>query len=170
MQPLRQVKRPVVRQHQPRHVRSDEAELFVAVVELVALAGDEVLEAARIVLDALKLDAEYIPGDIGWEFWCKEGDALPKRTIDLLHTVDAAMFGAITSKPAKAAEAELAPSLRGKTRGALESDSDPTRPPKIEEDSTQILPDHMQQHRAGAVDLTRTPCSRSAHRHPSPAF
>jgi isocitrate/isopropylmalate dehydrogenase len=75
--------------------------------------GVDVLEAARIVLDKLQLDAEYIHGDIGWEFWRKEGDALPARTIDLLKSVDAAMFGAITSKPVKAAEAELIPELKG---------------------------------------------------------
>ncbi len=76
--------------------------------------GIEVLEAARIVLDKLNLNAEYIHGDIGWEFWCTEGDALPQRTIDLLNSVDAAMFGAITSKPVKAAEEELVPELKGK--------------------------------------------------------
>ncbi|MFB3853100.1 MAG: isocitrate/isopropylmalate dehydrogenase family protein [Vicinamibacterales bacterium] len=75
--------------------------------------GIEVLEAARVVLDRLGFDAEYIHGDIGWEFWRTEGDALPERTIDLLKNVDAAMFGAITSKPAKAAELELAEGLRG---------------------------------------------------------
>lgn len=75
--------------------------------------GDEVLQAARIVLDAVGFDAEYLPGDIGWEFWRREGDALPQRTIDLLRSVDAALFGAITSKPVKAAEAELVPELRG---------------------------------------------------------
>jgi len=75
--------------------------------------GIEVLEAAKIVLDKLNLDAEYIHGDIGWEFWCKEGDAFPQRTIDLLNNVDAAMFGAITSKPVKTAEAELVPELKG---------------------------------------------------------
>jgi len=76
--------------------------------------GIEVLEAARIVLDKLELNAEYIHGDIGWEFWCKEGDAFPARTIELLKNVDTAMFGAITSKPVKAAEAELALELKGK--------------------------------------------------------
>ncbi len=75
--------------------------------------GVEVMEATRVVLDALDLDAEYVHGDIGWDFWCREGDALPPRTIDLLGRVNAAMFGAITSKPVKAAEAELAPRLRG---------------------------------------------------------
>lgn len=76
--------------------------------------GIEVLQAARIVLDELEVDAEYIHGDIGWEFWQKEGDPFPERTIQLLGQVNAALFGAITSKPVKAAEAELVPELRGK--------------------------------------------------------
>jgi len=75
--------------------------------------GVDVLDATKIVLDKLILNAEYIHGDIGWEFWCREGDALPERTIELLENVDAAMFGAITSKPVKAAELELVPELQG---------------------------------------------------------
>ncbi len=75
--------------------------------------GGEVLQAARIVLDRLGLDAEYFPGDIGWEFWRREGDPLPRRTLELLKQVDAALFGAITSKPVREAEGELAPRLRG---------------------------------------------------------
>ncbi len=75
--------------------------------------GVEVMAAARLVLDRLGLDAEYVHGDIGWEHWKSEGDAFPARTIELLKHVDAALFGAVTSKPAKAAEAELAPRLRG---------------------------------------------------------
>jgi 3-isopropylmalate dehydrogenase len=76
--------------------------------------GIEVLEAARIVLDTIQLNAEYIHGDIGWDFWCSEGDAFPQRTITLLKSVDAAMFGAITSKPMKAAQAELNPKFQDK--------------------------------------------------------
>lgn len=76
--------------------------------------GKDVLNAAKIVLDELKLDAEYIPSDIGWEFWCKEGNALPQRTIELLKNTDCCLFGAITSKPKEEAEAELDPSLKGK--------------------------------------------------------
>jgi len=74
--------------------------------------GVDVLAAARVVLDRLSLNAEYLPGDIGWEFWCSEADALPQRTINLLNNVDAALFGAITSKPAGAAKAELTFELR----------------------------------------------------------
>ncbi len=76
--------------------------------------GVDVMDAARIVLDELALDAEYIPGQVGWRFWCTEGDALPPRTIELFKRTDCCLFGAITSKPAKEAEAELAPELQGR--------------------------------------------------------
>src|SRR5581483_10236063 len=77
--------------------------------------GPEVSAAARLVLDSAGLPAEYLLGDIGWEFWCREGDPLPQRTLDLLGSTDCAFFGAITSKPAADAARELAPELR--TRG-----------------------------------------------------
>ena len=76
--------------------------------------GTECCDAARKVLDAVGFEAEYIHGDIGWEFWCNEGDALPARTIDLLRSTDCAFFGAITSKPSSVASKELLPSLQGK--------------------------------------------------------
>jgi len=76
--------------------------------------GGEVLNAAKRVLDKVSLDAEYIHGEIGWEFWKSEGNPLPQRTVDLLKSTDACLFGAITSKPKEEAAAELAPSLRGK--------------------------------------------------------
>ena len=46
--------------------------------------GNDVLDAAKIVLDKIKLDAEYVPAEIGWENWCKEGNPLPDRTIEIL--------------------------------------------------------------------------------------
>ena len=76
--------------------------------------GKDVLDATRIVLDRIALDAQYIHGDVGWEFWCKEGEPLPKRTVELMRSTDCAMFGAITSKPKSIADTELAPSLRNK--------------------------------------------------------
>jgi isocitrate/isopropylmalate dehydrogenase len=75
--------------------------------------GSEVMAAAAVCLDALEFPAQYIHADIGWEYWCAEGDALPRRTIEILKHSDAALFGAITSKPVKAAESELTPALRG---------------------------------------------------------
>jgi isocitrate/isopropylmalate dehydrogenase len=76
--------------------------------------GNDVMEAAKIVLDRLALDAQYIPADIGWEFWCKEGEPLPQRTLDLMKETDCALFGAITSKPKAVSDKELIPELQGK--------------------------------------------------------
>ncbi len=76
--------------------------------------GNDVMEAAQLVLDKINLDAEYENGDIGWEFWCQEGDPLPERTIELLKRSDASLFGAITSKPKDEANDELIPELRDK--------------------------------------------------------
>lgn len=76
--------------------------------------GQDVMDAAKIVLDKIALDAEYVHADIGWEFWKTEADPLPKRTIDILNNTDCALFGAITSKPKEEAEKELIPELRGK--------------------------------------------------------
>ncbi len=76
--------------------------------------GNDVMEAARIVLDAMKFDAEYVHCDIGWEFWCKEGNALPDRTIKALEGTTCGLFGAITSKPQDDAKLELAPELKDK--------------------------------------------------------
>lgn len=76
--------------------------------------GADVTEAAMIVLEKIKLDAEYLYGDVGWEFWCKDGEPLPERTVDLLRSTDCCLFGAITSKPKQEAAAELCPELKGK--------------------------------------------------------
>jgi 3-isopropylmalate dehydrogenase len=85
---------------------------------VVAMPGDGigklVLPAARRVLDAVGFDARYVHGDIGWEFWCNEGNALPERTIDLLAEHELGLFGAVTSKPKAQADAALAPALRGR--------------------------------------------------------
>lgn len=85
---------------------------------IVALPGDGigkvVLPEAIRLLDAAGFKADYVWGDIGWDFWCKEGNALPQRTIDLIEKHKIALFGAITSKPKDAAEKELDPSLNGK--------------------------------------------------------
>jgi isocitrate/isopropylmalate dehydrogenase len=74
--------------------------------------GVDVMEAARMVLDRLGLDAEYVPADIGWEFWCQEGNPLPERTLRVLEESTCGLFGAITSKPKDEAALELNPELR----------------------------------------------------------
>ncbi len=85
---------------------------------IVTLPGDGigkvVLEETIRVLDAAGFEADYVHGDIGWEFWCSEGNPLPDRTIELLQKHKIALFGAITSKPKDKAAAELSPELQGK--------------------------------------------------------
>jgi len=85
---------------------------------IVSLPGDgigkTVLPEAVRVLDAAGFEADYVHGDIGWEFWCKEGNALPQRTIELLEKYKIGLFGAITSKPKDAAAKELDPALKDK--------------------------------------------------------
>jgi len=76
--------------------------------------GKVVLEETLRVLDAAGFDAEYVHADIGWEFWCNEGNPLPQRTLDILEEHKIALFGAITSKPKSEAAKELDPALADK--------------------------------------------------------
>ena len=76
--------------------------------------GNQVLPESLRVLKAVGFDAEYIHADIGWDRWCNTGNPLPDRTIELLMKHKLGLFGAITSKPNKAAQAELNPELQGK--------------------------------------------------------
>ncbi len=92
--------------------------ILMAKRKIVTLPGDGigkvVLQQAVRVLDAAGFEADYIHGDIGWEFWCREGNPLPSRTIDLIEKHKIALFGAITSKPNDEAKAELSPELAGR--------------------------------------------------------
>jgi len=85
---------------------------------IVSLPGDgigrAVLEETIRVLDAAGFEADYVEGDIGWEFWKEEGNPLPQRTIDLLEKHKIGLFGAITSKPKDAAFEELSDNLKEK--------------------------------------------------------
>jgi len=76
--------------------------------------GKDVMDAAMMVLNEIGFEADYIHGDVGWEFWRHEGNPLPDRTLKLLRETDACLFGAITSKPKEEAARELDPELRGK--------------------------------------------------------
>jgi 3-isopropylmalate dehydrogenase len=76
--------------------------------------GKTVLPESIRLLEAAGFKANYVHGDIGWEFWINEGNALPQRTIDLIEEHKIGLFGAITSKPKDAAAEELSPELRDK--------------------------------------------------------
>lgn len=85
---------------------------------IVAMPGDgigkNVLEETIRVLDAAGFEADYVEGDIGWEFWKSEGNPLPERTIKLIEEHKIGLFGAITSKPKDEAFEELAPEFKDK--------------------------------------------------------
>jgi len=86
--------------------------------KIVTMPGDGigkvVLPEALKVLDAIGFNAEYIHGDIGWEFWKNEGNALPERTLEILKKHKIGLFGAITSKPKDQAAKELSPEIQEK--------------------------------------------------------
>ena len=90
----------------------------MSVRTIVTLPGDgigkTVLSETLRVLNAAGFRANYIESDIGWEFWIKEGNPLPERTIKLLEEHRIGLFGAITSKPKDEAANELSPELQGK--------------------------------------------------------
>ena len=85
---------------------------------IVAMPGDGigkvVLDEAIRVLNAAGFDAEYVEGDIGWKYWCSEGNPLPQRTLDLITEHKIGLFGAITSKPKDEAFEELSLNLQEK--------------------------------------------------------
>ncbi len=83
---------------------------------IVVIPGDGigrvVLDETLRVLETAGFQADYVETDIGWEYWCDEGNPLPQRTLDLIREHKVALFGAITSKPKEEAAKELAPELR----------------------------------------------------------
>ena len=83
---------------------------------IVSMPGDGigkvVLDEAIRVLDAAGFEADYVEGDIGWEFWRSEGNPLPQRTLDLIAEHKIGLFGAITSKPKDEAFNALSPELQ----------------------------------------------------------
>ena len=85
---------------------------------IVSMPGDGigkvVLDEAIRVLDAAGFEADYVEGDIGWEFWRNEGNPLPQRTLDLIAEHKIGLFGAITSKPKDEAFNALSSELQEK--------------------------------------------------------
>ena len=85
---------------------------------IVVMPGDGIgktlLPEALRVLDAAGFKANYLPADIGWDFWCREGNPLPQRTMNLLEKHRIGLFGSITSKPKDQADRELGPELKNK--------------------------------------------------------
>ena len=61
--------------------------------------GKEVVPAALQVLDALSLNIEKVPVEIGYGKWKRTGKAITDDDLDLLRSCDCTFFGAITTPP-----------------------------------------------------------------------
>jgi 3-isopropylmalate dehydrogenase len=57
------------------------------------------MEAASLVLDAMKVGIEWVDAEAGWCAWEKHHDTVPPATWKALESTEACLFGAITSKP-----------------------------------------------------------------------
>ncbi|VVB95707.1 Homoisocitrate dehydrogenase [uncultured archaeon] len=72
-------------------------------MKLAVIPGDgiglEVLPAALSVLDALGLDIEKIPLEIGYGKWERTGSAITDEDISIIKECDCVLFGAITTPP-----------------------------------------------------------------------
>lgn len=79
-------------------------------IQIAILPGDgigaEVTFAALPIFEQLNLPINLVLGDIGWEFWRREGTPIPQRTWDLIEQSDATLVGAVTSKPQREAYLE----------------------------------------------------------------
>lgn len=78
--------------------------------------GPVVVRAARRVLEAVGLDVDWLPADIGWACWMAAGEALPERTVARLAEHRVGLLGAVTSRPLAETEDALPPALRGQGR------------------------------------------------------
>ena len=75
--------------------------------------GPEITDACRGLIADVFPHWELTEAQIGWSQWCAHGNPVPQETWETLGRSDAALLAAITSKPAREAEEELAPHLRG---------------------------------------------------------
>ncbi|TDE85438.1 isocitrate/isopropylmalate dehydrogenase family protein [Deinococcus sp. S9] len=59
--------------------------------------GHEVIPAARRVLEASGLDAEFVSAEAGYEYFLEHGTSVPQATYEAIESTDATLFGAATS-------------------------------------------------------------------------
>ncbi|ADV67194.1 isocitrate/isopropylmalate dehydrogenase family protein [Deinococcus maricopensis] len=59
--------------------------------------GHEVVPAARRVLEAAGLDAEFVEAQAGYEHFLEAGTSVPEATLEAVQSSDATLFGAATS-------------------------------------------------------------------------
>lgn len=73
------------------------------VKKIAILPGDgigvDVVQAMLPIFAVLNLPITWQLGDIGWDVWKREGEAIPERTWALINDCDALLVGATTSLP-----------------------------------------------------------------------
>lgn len=74
--------------------------------------GVEVTHEAVKIFSALGIPVNLCFGDIGWEFWKREGNPIPQRTWELIEHCDVTLLGAITSMPIREAQLALPAELQ----------------------------------------------------------
>ena len=70
----------------------------IAVVEGDGI-GREVIPVARDILCLLRPDFEFVPVEAGFGRWERTGEAIGEEEIRMLRSVDAVLFGAVTTPP-----------------------------------------------------------------------
>ena len=84
-------------------------------IKIAVLPGDgigqDVTRATLPVFVALGVPVSLDFGDVGWAYWCTEGEAIPDRTWALIRESDTVLLGAVTSKPIAEARSERNDSL-----------------------------------------------------------
>lgn len=88
--------------------------------------GKEVIPAAVRVLEALRLDLEFVYADAGFEHFMKTGDAIPEATLTRVASCQATLFGA-TSSPLTRVEGYRSPILALRQTLALYANLRPIR-------------------------------------------
>jgi len=63
--------------------------------------GKEVVPVALDILKAVMPEAEYIPFDVGYERFLREGVAMAEKDLDQIKECNCILFGAVTSPPKK---------------------------------------------------------------------
>ncbi len=61
--------------------------------------GPEVINAAKIVLEALQLDLHFLEAPAGYACYQECGDSIPQTTIEAARKAEATLFGAVTTPP-----------------------------------------------------------------------
>lgn len=113
----------------------------MAKLKLALIPGDgigrEVVPAARTVLDAAGVDAEYVEFSAGWETFTKTGTALAPETLAAIGACDGALFGAVSS-PSRRTPGYASPILTLRKALDLYANIRPIRSAPVSDSQTDV--------------------------------